>query len=449
MATDHKDLELLISNFPLKQSTIWISESVVTASWLDDYALEIKSQIDEAGNIILVPNYICLSGSTLYAKDRVPNDMDIIWKEESINPAWDMKVRRLLKKITGSDPCVLASAYGPNWRHYPLWNLALVPVKGAQFEEVGDQEPGFASRVYEAKRPPEDYPQNYGTLTIHYRGKSAHLDFRRKQDGYLEGETIMTQPEGLITEEVDTIEKGKKWTAVLFEKGKFRPDMDPNDKVVMVGKNRQPLIWLNAREVSYDPGTVGATKFEPGVFITMDEGMVYPGAQKPHFKEFFLDMKKFKGRMVERVIGAGPEWDEQPAGGTEWQTWFNLEDQTPYILSKRQRKDKRDYIPADGEKAIPPEWEQKIQPEFRWWEKGLADKEKMHRLDLAYSDLVERGYIKADKLTEEQMTSTPYEIATTSFSHDITLSSFPIELTYENNTYSLVKTKNGKLLLNK
>ena len=445
-----QDKELLISNFPLKQSTIWISESVVTASWLDDWVLEVKAKIDEVGNIILTPDYICWSGSSMYAKDRVPNDVDWIVRDSALNPDWLLKINRLCQKVLGATPCLHQTPQGPNWRYYPLYNLALVPVKNPEFQEIGDQEPGFADILYEAKKAPEDYPQNYGTLTIHYRGKSAHMDFRRKQDGYLEGETIMTQPEGLVTEEVDTIEKGKKWTAVLFEKGKFRPDMDPKEKVVMVEKKRQPLIWLNAREVSYDPGTVGATKLEPGVFITMDEGMVYPGAQKPHFKEFFLDMKKFKGRMVERIIGVGPEWDNPPDEKKEWQTWFNLEDQTPYILSKRQRKDKRDYIPADGEKAIPPEWEQKIQPGFRWWEKGLDDKEKMHRLDLAYSDLIERGHLNGDKLSEEQLQDAFFKIQTANpIPSDVTFSSFPIELNYENNTYTLVKTKNGKLLLNK
>jgi len=80
----------------------------------------------------------------------------------------------------------------------------------------------------------------------------------------------------------------------------------------------------------------------------------------------------------------------------------------------------------------------------------LTDKEKMHRLDLAYSDLIERGHLNGDKLSEEQLLDAFYKIQTTNpVPYDVTFSGFPIELNFENNTYTLVKTKNGKLLLNK
>jgi len=252
--------------------------------------------------------------------------------------------------------------------------------------------------IYEAKQELESYPQDYAVLISHFRGKSAHLDFRRKQDGFLEGETIFNLPEGLITEDVDTIEKGKKWSTILFKEGKFRPDMDPNKKVVMTFKAKQPLVWLNVREVVYPPGSVGATRYEEGVFITMDEGMVYPGVNRPYFKEFFFDMKHFKGRMVERLIGVAPEWDKPPKGVSQWQAWINMEDQLPYILSKRQRVDKRDYVPKDSEKAIPPEWEKRIKDEHKWWIGGLDKTEKIKRLDLAFNYLINQGFINAKKI---------------------------------------------------
>lgn len=250
--------------------------------------------------------------------------------------------------------------------------------------------------LIEAKRPLKEYPKDYAVLISHFRGKSSHLDFRRKQNGFLEGETIINAPAGLITEPVDSLAKAKKWNAELLKKGKFRPDMDPKKKAVLVGKARQPLEWMNVREVIYPPSSVGATKFEWGAFVTMDEGMAYPGVQRPYFKEFFLDMKYFKKqRMVERLIGVAPEWEKPPKAPTQWQSWTNMEDETPYILSKRQRKDKRDYIPKEGEKAIPPWWEKEIKPDHRWWVKDLKPKERMKRLDLAYNDLIEKGLIKA------------------------------------------------------
>jgi len=249
------------------------------------------------------------------------------------------------------------------------------------------------------KKNPKDYPKNYAVMLNHFRGRSVHADFRRKQNGFLEGETLMNAHKDQITEEVDTLEKGRKWNKVLLEKGKFTPDMDPNKKVVMVQKEKQPLEWLNVREVVLEPESVGATKFEPGVFITMDDGMAYPGVMKPFFKEFFLDMKHFKGRMVERLIPVGKEWEKIPKEKMIWQCWTNLEDQQPYLLSKRGRQ-KKDYAPPDGESGLPPEWEKKVKPELRWWEKKLSRGEKIKMMDEAFNDLVDREEIKARKLKE-------------------------------------------------
>ena len=278
-----------------------------------------------------------------------------------------------------------------------------------------------------------DFPQDYAIFVAHFRGKSAHLDFRRMKDGYLEDDAIMIQAEGLIGEDVDTVAKGKKWTKVLLSKGKFRPDMDPNSKVVLVPQEKHPTEWMNARDVAFEPGSPGATKFEPGVIITMDEGMAYPGAQRPDFKEFFLDMKLFKKqRMVERLIDID--------GSKIWQTWVNMEDQIPYILSDGQRKDKRDYIPADGEKAIPIWWEEKIPKEMQWWSAGTSDKEKMDKLDAAYNYLISKGDIQSKPINTESVNSKVL---------DITESRLPLKIKFSDSTYKLICTKNGGLILNK
>ena len=124
----------------------------------------------------------------------------------------------------------------------------------------------------------------------------------------------------------------------------------------------------------------------------MDFGFAYPGVRKPYFREYFLDMKKFKKkRLVFRLIPVREEWKNKPPDQLQWQAWIT-EDDIPYLLTRRARL-KKDYIPAEGEKAIPPWWEEKIKPEHRWWVKGLSPKERLRRLDLAYNDLVERGLI--------------------------------------------------------
>jgi hypothetical protein len=295
-----------------------------------------------------------------------------------------------------------------------------------------------------------DFPLNYGLFVVHFRGQSAHLDFRRMKDGYLEDDAIMIQPEGMIDEEVDTVAKGKKWTDILIAKGKFRPDMDPNTRAIMVPQEKHPVEWMGARDVAFAPGSPGATKYEPGVITTMDEGMAWPGVQMPNFKEFFLDMNLFKKqRMVERIIEIPQTWDQPVAQSQQWQTWLP-EDQVPYILSKRQRKDRRDYIPADLESAIPPWWQEKIPSEMQWWSTHLSDKEKMDKLDAAYNFLISKGELLGQELSE----SMPYSCDTVVESPmnttlDLNNSNFPLEVKFSEEKYKLIRTKNGGLVLNK
>ena len=227
------------------------------------------------------------------------------------------------------------------------------------------------------------------------------MDFRRKQNGFLMGETILNQPEGFVNEEVDTLDKAEKWNKILWQKSKFRPDMDANEKVFIVNKAKQPLVWLNIRNNVLPPESVGSTKLEPGVFCLWDDGLCYPGVQKPYFREFFLDMQHFKGRMVERLIGVRKEWEEKPESEMVWEAWFNMKDQTPYLLTERART-KKDYVPEEGEKAVPPEWESKIKTEHQWWAKGLSPNERLKRLELAYNDLIEKGVLKSKVISAEE-----------------------------------------------
>jgi len=78
-----------------------------------------------------------------------------------------------------------------------------------------------------------------------------------------------------------------------------------------------------------------------------------------------------------------------------------MKDQTPYLLTERART-KKDYVPEEGEKAVPPEWESKIKPEHQWWAKGLSPKERLIRLDLAYNDLIDREILKGKAISVEE-----------------------------------------------
>lgn len=255
----------------------------------------------------------------------------------------------------------------------------------------------------------KSHPKHYAVIQAHFRGKSLHYDFRRKMNGWLEGETLLVQPEGLIKEEVTSVKQGREIIERFQNEWKFRPGMDPNKKVVVEPKAKQPLEWLDMAPGTVEPGTVGATKEGPGVFTLVDSGFAYPGVKKPYFKEFFLVMKKFKGRMVERIVGwrEDPEGKPTPGIRLQWQAWMCKDEegsQVPYILTRRARI-RKDYVPKEGEKAIPPLWEKRIPEQFRWWKDGLSPKERMKRLDQAYNFLIDQKEIKARHIEVSKRTA--------------------------------------------
>lgn len=142
------------------------------------------------------------------------------------------------------------------------------------------------------------------------------------------------------------------------------------------------------------------TRFEPGVFLGVDEGMAHQGVQKPYFKEWFLKGRYFKGRFVVRLIPVRPGWVKKPKGKLQFQCWMTAstsKGQLPYLLSPRGRS-RKDVAPPEGESWLPPEWETKIKQEFRWWPDSKSKQQKIGLMEEAYNDLIERGEIKARKL---------------------------------------------------
>lgn len=285
---------------------------------------------------------------------------------------------------------------------------SLVPDEIIEHEiaEMAKTDLGFAAALRKASARAKKRPRFWAVIVNHFRKRSQHKDFRDKMNAYLEGDTIADLPEGAITEDIETIADGRHWQEKI--KFKFRPDMDPATHCVVIPKAKEPMVWLEFDDVgmgkyaAVPPGGVGATRFGWGVFIREDAGMAYPTCKKPYFKEYFLNMKKYKGRMVIRLIPVGKEWEKPPKAKLQWQTWFNLKDQTPYILSRRARL-KKDYVP-DGvhttASGLPPDWEKKIPIAMRWWIGKLTRKEKLARMDKAYNYLIEKGELKGKPLKE-------------------------------------------------
>lgn len=275
-------------------------------------------------------------------------------------------------------------------------------IESPAWEEVlaADGMGGIWEEDLAKKKRPQDYPKGRFHLDNHFRGASCHKDLRIKMNDHLRGWTITDQVEGAI-EKVKNLADARKYAWNNKNIFKFQPDMgDQNVKTVAIPKAQQPLVWLNVRNVVFPPGSVGATKLEPGVFLPVDEGMAYMGVQKPYFQEWWLDGKHFKGRFVIRLIPVRPEWKKKPKAKLQTQCWMTEstpKGQLPYLLSPRGRS-RKDVAPPEGESWLPPEWEKKIKAEHRWWPNTKSKQEKIKLIDEAYNDLIEQGEIKARKL---------------------------------------------------
>jgi len=119
-----------------------------------------SSRIEKPGlsEFVLVPDFISLTGSTVYGKHE-PNDIDITIRlpqgvfDEIYQHNRDLFDALLLKlqRDFGSERIhLIPSAVGPNWMHVPLYDLILRPKRALKKTDVG--EPEFAKKNYSELR---------------------------------------------------------------------------------------------------------------------------------------------------------------------------------------------------------------------------------------------------------------------------------------------------------
>jgi len=243
---------------------------------------------------------------------------------------------------------------------------------------------------------PMDDNAHEGVMQMHYRGKSAHMDFRIKIDRYLLGPTMFVLRKAEITEDVETVQQAKaierSWERYFKLRNVPQTEIeDPRRKIRVTWKAQEPLDWLKVEKV-VEPGEVGATKTEYGVFSIVDKPVVYFGTQKPYFKEFFIQGKIIDGHWVIRYL-PNPWKKEEPRTDFVFLMW-KPEDQTPYVLTARAKEKK--WIPPFGISCLPPAIRKSIPSEFKYWVK----KENTERLTVrnALIDAIKAGSVKIAKL---------------------------------------------------
>jgi len=198
-------------------------------------------------------------------------------------------------------------------------------------------------------------------------GRSVHIDLRIKVDDHLEGFTIMDAKPGAIKEPVTSVQQAKQLEKDWDKYFKITNDpqtyiVSPRRKLWVELKKPEPVEWLTVERV-VEPGEIGATKYEFGVFSIIDRPIVYFGTIKPDFCEMFLYGKRFTGRWVVRLL-PNPWIREMPGRRFVLLMW-KPEDQAPYVLTRRAVRKK--WIPPKGVSCLPPEIRQQIPSEYRYW----------------------------------------------------------------------------------
>ncbi len=223
-------------------------------------------------------------------------------------------------------------------------------------------------------------------IHTHYRGKSAHFDLRLERPNDLIGWTIFAEPKGALKDEVNTLKEAKEWDKKIDWK------LKGSNKVQCTPKSPEPKPWLTYEKV-VEPGQVGATAEEPGVFSIYDKGTVEYLAQKPYMHEYWLHMKHYKGRILFRML-KNP-YGEKPK--FVWFCWFP-EDQTPYVLTDRSIKSR--YHTKPGHSELPKHIRQRIPRQYHYWKE--TDSKKAFQ--------IRKQLIEAIKKKEVKLAATKYAL---------------------------------------
>jgi len=217
----------------------------------------------------------------------------------------------------------------------------------------------------------------------HWRGRSVHVDWRMKANGFLVGWTVLDNPKG--TPEVETMEEARRaLKSVPFVFKHTSTNIGRRAET----KARQPVQWMKVHGVT-KPGDPGATRESIGVIYTFERGVCIFGVQKPYFHEYFVKSSTGKFfpknqwfRIVVRRIGVpvlDPE-TKKPLKKREamWRVLIPGT-QEPYAISTRARR--RNYRPPESNPyPFPKTWAMKNFPkQFKKWEewkKGPSKKEE-------------------------------------------------------------------------
>jgi len=307
------------------------------------------------------------------------NDIDILLKgpmDEGIKHVLKFRLGRMLGPELSQRVQFLEDDElgGPFTNHIPLGNLAFEVNTEFALKEMRDLEKQgdpLLDTPKKGKRP--------AVFQLHFRGRSVHGDFRILIDDYLIGWTLSLQKEGAIKEPVLSVTEGKHIAAgydVAEGNPYLKPFLAPDGIYAEPKSARQPRAWLDVADETSDPGSVGATRNFPAVFVLMEHPKVEFGRQSPHFHEYFVSGSKYMNGVVmfRQLVSQGEQEGGTRAGEAFWKMFLS-KNYLPSVLNRRT-VEKGD-MPPDGISWLPELLERDVPQEYRYWEKKGADAKKI------------------------------------------------------------------------
>jgi hypothetical protein len=254
---------------------------------------------------------------------------------------------------------------GPFTNHIPIADLMVKVRDDFIVKEMSIERISKANDIY------QKYPSGSrkSVVQLHFRGKSLHTDYRVDVGDHLVGWTLASQIAGKIPD-IETLEQAKGIIESYSpERGnKYLKPMYGTSHLFATMKAAQPKEWLKVQGM-VEPGGVGATRYEEGLFLIVDKPTTEFGYQSKEFHEYFLTGSKigWNGvlyfRQIDRATLKLP--GEKHPSRLMWITSFKT-NLLPYMLSSRAVRLKK--MPPDGISGIPSTLMSQVPKEFRYWE---------------------------------------------------------------------------------
>jgi len=235
--------------------------------------------------IVWIPKFLRVSGSQIYAKDRKPDDIDVIACGEEddkdrivvpLDKPLRLKIDRFLEKRFGlkGETSWHGTPYGANWKNLPIFDLALIPRNPLKFEEMNESE--FAAEFYKSKENVET------EVTEKATGEEAKkmADVSKKED------KIEVGIHGIVWKKIET-KTPNVWNYDYALSFTAQDKIDPKFVVEVKGKEFTNVGRSLNTAVDVPVGGIITIRFHTiNLYTDAKTGLKHIGVYEPRFYEY-------------------------------------------------------------------------------------------------------------------------------------------------------------------